>query len=259
MSGLDVSRDGRVLLLTLNDPPTRNALGTEVMTAARLALDEAAADEGIGAVVLTGAGGAFCSGGNLMQLGRFRGAARDDVRAGVEELHRLIRAVRDCPKPVIAAVEGAAAGAGFPLALACDLIVAAEDAVFSLAYIKVGLTSDGGGTASLARALPPQLAAEIVFEGGRIGAQRLFQIGMVNRMVPQGGTLAEASAWAARLAAGPCAAIGRAKGLLEAAYGGLAAQLDREADAFVESLFHGEAGEGIAAFLEKRPPQFTKG
>lgn len=258
MTGLDLRREGRVLVLTMNDPPTRNAIGPEMMGAATAALDGAAADPEIGALVLTGAGGTFCSGGNLNRLGGNRAGAREQVRASVEGFHAFIRSLRACPKPVIAAVEGAAAGAGFPIALACDLIVAAEDAVFALAYIKVALTSDGGGTAALARSVPPQLAAEILFEGGKIGAPRLAQLGMVNWVSAPGGALAEASSWAARLADGPTAALGRAKGLLEAAYGGLPAQLDREADAFVESLFHEEAGEGIKAFFEKRAPAFPR-
>lgn len=258
-TGLDIAQDGRVLRLTINDPATRNSIGPALMEAARAAFDAAAADAGVGAVVLTGAEGAFCSGGNLKWLKEARGGDRESVRAGVESFHAMIRSLRACPKPVIAAVEGPAGGAGFPLALACDLIVAAEDAVFTLSYIKVALTSDGGGTASLARALPPQLAAEILFEGGRVAAPRLAQLGLINRLTAPGGALAEATAWAERLANGPTAALGRAKGLLEVAYGGLAEQLDRERDAFVESLFNDEAGEGVTAFFEKRAPVFPKG
>ncbi|WP_448206640.1 oxepin-CoA hydrolase, alternative type [Azospirillum sp. sgz302134] len=259
MTGLDVTRQGRVMLLTIDDPPTRNALGLALMAGLRDAVEGASTDDEVGALVLTGAAGTFCSGGDLKWLDASRTVPREQMRDALEGFHGLIRAMRACPKPIIAAVEGAAAGAGFPVALACDLVVAAEDSIFALAYIKVGLTSDGGGSASLARSLPPQLAAEILFEGGRIGAERLAQLGLINRVTALGGALAEATAWAARLADGPTAALGRAKSLLEAAYGGMDAQLDREADAFVESLFHAEAGEGIAAFFDKRAPAFPKG
>ncbi|MCG5238592.1 oxepin-CoA hydrolase, alternative type [Azospirillum doebereinerae] len=256
---IGIARDGRVLVVTMHDGATKNALTPEMMAAARDALLQAAGDPGVGAVVLAGAGDTFCSGGNL---GRLIGNAKADpesTRAALEGFHGWVRAMRACPKPVIAAVEGAAAGAGFSVALGCDLIVAAEDATFTLAYVKVGLNPDGGASAFLSRAATPQLAAEIMFEGGRIGAPRLAQLAIVNRVVAPGTALAEATAWAARLAEGPAVAIGRAKRLIESGFGAADAQLDREADFFVEALHGPEAAEGIAAFLEKRPPSYPRG
>lgn len=253
---LDSQRNGRVLVLTMNDVPSRNALGVEMMQSARDALDEAAQDDGIGAIVLTGAGGTFSSGGHLTRLYDHVNKSRSIQRNGIEKFHGWVRALRDCPKPVIAAVEGSAAGAGFALALACDLIVAAEDAKFLTAYVRVGLTSDGGASVSLSRGLPPQLAAELLLDGGPVAPARLHALGVVNRVVAPGAALEEAVAWASRLADGPQAAMGRLKRLCELAYGNFASQLARESDLFVESLHHPEADEGISAFFAKRAPVF---
>ena len=245
MSGqLTVARQGRVMVLTMDDAATRNALGPEMMAAARDALTQAAEDPGVGAIVLTGANAK---------------ADPEVTRASLERFHGWTRAMRACPKPVIAAVEGAAAGAGFSVALGCDLIVAAEDAVFTLAYVKVGLNPDGGASAFLARAATPQLAAEIMFEGGKIGAARLAQLAIVNRVVAPGTALADALAWAERLAEGPTLAIGRAKRLIESGFGAPDDQLDREAAFFVEALHGAEAAEGITAFFEKRAPRYPRG
>lgn len=260
MSGqVTTERRGRVLVVTLDDPATRNSLDSAMMEAGRQAVEAAAADPEVGALVLTGAAGGFCSGGNLGQLMQASKAGREATRAALDHFHGWIRAMRACPKPIVAAVEGNAAGAGFSVALACDLIVAAEDAVFTLAYVKVGLNPDGGASAFLSRAVTPQLAAEIMFEGGRIGAARLAQLALVNRVVAPGQTLEEALAWAARLAEGPTAAIGRAKRLIETGFGEPDAQLDREAGFFVDALHHAEAAEGIAAFFGKRPANFPRG
>ncbi len=254
-----IARDGPVLVLTLDGPATRNALGADVYQTLGAALAAAATDPAIGAVVLGGAGGHFCSGGNIRALSANRARTPADQRARIELLHGLIRAVKASPKPVIAAVEGAASGAGFSLALACDLLVAAEDARFTMAYVKVGLTPDGGGTASLARLLPPQLVAEATLLGDPIAAPRLHALGVVNRLTRPGEALTAARDLARRLAEGPAATLARAKALLAgAADGSFDAQLDREADAFVASLFAEEAGEGLAAFLEKRPPTFRR-
>ncbi|UEM25214.1 enoyl-CoA hydratase (plasmid) [Skermanella mucosa] len=252
---------GRVLVLTISDPATRNALGPAVYAKGAEALRRAAWDPGIGAVVLTGADGAFCSGGNLNRLAGLRGEqpehGAEQAEAGIGLLHDWIRLLRACPKPVIAAVEGVAAGAGFSVALACDMIVAAKDARFVLAYVKVGLSPDGGATAFLARALPRQMLAEIALEGGAIEAGRLHHAGLVNALCDPGAALESAVARAQKLADGPTGAITSIKRLIDAAQDGdLDSQLDRERRAFVGNLFHADAGEGIAAFLEKRPARF---
>jgi enoyl-CoA hydratase/carnithine racemase len=251
-----IHRDGPVLVLTFDDPATRNALAPDIYDAFAGALLEA--DEGVRAVVLTGAGGTFCSGGNVRRLEAARAGSIPEQRARIERLHGLVRAIQDARAPVIAAVEGWASGAGFSLALACDLLVAADDARFSMAYVRVGLSPDGGATAFLAAALPPQAAAEILLTGDPVPAPRLHALGVANRLAAPGRAFPEALALAHRLAVGPPLAMGRAKALLAAARGGasLAEQLDREADAFAEQLFTDEAGEGLAAFRERRTPRF---
>ncbi len=257
MTELREERLGRVLLLTMDGPATRNALGPAVYETGTAALLRAGGDPGIGAVVLGGAGGAFCSGGNLGRLAALREEGDAAVRRGIDGLHGLIRAIRTCPRPVIAAVDGVAAGAGFSLALACDMIVSAADARFVLAYVKVGLSPDGGATAFLSHALPRHTAAAIALEGGVVTAERLHGLGVVSALCPPGTARTAALDAAERLAGGPSAAMASIKALLNAAYGGgLDAQLDREREAFAANLVHADAGEGIAAFLGKRAPRF---
>jgi enoyl-CoA hydratase/carnithine racemase len=255
---LRIETTGRVMVLTIDNPDQRNALHPDVYHRGAAALAEASADPAIGAVVLTGAGATFSSGGNLNRLKANREQQPEVQRASVELLHGFVRAIRATPVPVIAAVEGIAAGAGFSLALACDLLVAAEDARFIMAYVKVGLNPDGGATAFLARGLPPQLAAELLFTGAPIGAERLAGLGVVNRLVPPGRAHDKALAWASEIASGPRAALGRAKRLIEAApHQDLDRQLDLEAELMTEAVHHAEAGEGIDAFLTRRKPDFT--
>ncbi len=250
-------RQGRVLTLTLNDPATRNSLSVEMYETSLEMIMAATHDDDIGAIVITGADGNFCSGGNINRLLESLDMSHARRQKSVDALHRWIKAIRACPKPIIAAVEGSAAGAGCSLALACDLIVAAEEARFVVAYVKIGLNPDGGSTAFLNRGLPPQLVAELCFFGDPIGAERLHQLGVVNKTVSKGTALDEALAWAARLANGPTAAIGRAKSLISASrHNSLEAQLDMEARLIIEARDHPEAAEGLKAFLEKRKPDF---
>lgn len=145
------------------------------------------------------------------------------------------------------------------MAAACDLVVAARDAKFIMAYVRVGLNPDGGASALLSRGLPHQLVSEILFDGDVIAPERLHALGLINRLVEPGEALAAARAWAERLASGPRAALGRAKRLVEGArHNSLAAQLDLEAELFLDAVGHREAAEGMAAFLEKRRADFSK-
>jgi enoyl-CoA hydratase/carnithine racemase len=249
---------GRVLLLTISNPGARNAMSPDLYRAALTAFRQAAAEDGIGAIVLTGEGEHFCGGGNLHRLLAQRGLPSSTQLEHLNALHDWVMAVRACPQPVIAAVEGAAAGGGFSVCLSCDLIVAAEDAKFVMSYVNVGLSPDGGGTDSLAQSIPPQTALEILLDGAPVSATRLHALGVVNRVVPRGAALAEALAWADRLSRGPRVSQARIKQLVYAARDrSRREQLDAERDAFVESLYSEECGEGIAAFLEKRPPRFV--
>lgn len=252
-------RDGAVLVLSNNNPAARNALSTEFYQALTAALRDAAADPTVGAVVLTGEGGHFCAGGDLRRLSQNRELSLEERRVRLEGLHDLIRTIRDCPKPVIAAVEGAAAGAGLSLALACDLLVVASNAVFSVAYVKVGLTPDGGATAFLAEYASRQLLTELCLTGERISGERLHALGAVNRLTEPGEALAQAQALAAQISSGPAQAMASIKTLCRNAYvQTLDEQLEQEAQFMVRSQGTEESREGIGAFLEKRQPDFVK-
>ena len=256
---LDVqTRDG-VLLLTIDNPEQRNALIPEISRGATAALRLAASDPAVRAAVLTGAGVHFCSGGNLASLREYQDKPRAAAIERVGVLNELVRSMRRFPKPIIAAVEGAAAGAGFSLALACDLIVAARDARFSMAYVKIGMSPDGAPTLLLPRTLPLQLASELLMEGAPIGAERLHLLGVVNRLVEPGQALAEARSWAGKLAQGAIGAIGNIKRLInQSACPELDSHLELERESFGDLLHAPEAREGFAAFLEKRPAKFPK-
>ena len=252
-------RDGAVLVLSNHNVAARNALTVEFYQGVKAALQAAAADPGVGAVVLTGEGGHFCAGGDLRQLILRRELPVSERRERLEGLHDLIRTVRDCPRPVIAAVEGAAAGAGLSLALACDLLVAARNAVFSVAYVKVGLTPDGGATAFLAEFVSRQVLTELCLTGERLSGERLHALGAVNRLAEPGQALSAALALAQQVASGPAQAMARIKDLCRHAHQHtLEEQLEREAHHMVLAQESTESLEGIGAFLDKRPADFVK-
>jgi len=246
------------MVLTICNLEQRNALGPEIYAAGVEALNVAETAAEVRSVVITGEGGMFCAGGNLQRLQANRQQPPEVQAQSIERLHDWIETIRSFPKPVIAAVEGPAAGAGFSLALACDFIVAARNAVFVMAYSNVALSPDGGATWALARALPRQLASELMMGGERIGAERLHALGLVNRLTPEGSALAEALALAERLNAKAPNALASIKELLnEAAGASLHEQLARERDHFVRNLHHPNAGVGIAAFLDKQTPRYS--
>lgn len=245
------------MILTLSNPEQRNALGPEMYAAGVEALSVAETSAEVRSVVITGEGAMFCAGGNLQRLQANRQQAPQVQAQSIEGLHSWIEAIRTFPKPVIAAVEGAAAGAGFSLALACDFIVASEDALFVMAYSNVALSPDGGASWSLTQTLPRQLVSELLLAGERIGAPRLYQLGVVNRVTPAGGALAEALALAERLNAKAANALASIKELMnEAAGATLNQQLASERDHFVKNLHHANAGIGIAAFLARQTPGY---
>jgi enoyl-CoA hydratase/carnithine racemase len=251
-------RHGAVQVLVMNNPAARNAITAGLHASLPAALAEAQSDPRIGAIVLTGADGFFCSGGDLRVLGERRDMAPAQRRERLEGLHDLIRAIRDCGKPVIAAVEGGAAGAGVSIALACDMLVAARNAFFSVAYVKVGLTPDGGVTAFLSEFLSRQLLTELCLTGDRITAERMAALGAVNRLSDAGSAQSDAIALAARIADGPSRAIARIKTLCRYAHrAALDAQLELEAGHMVDALGDDEATEGIGAFFAKRAPQYA--
>ena len=254
---LQVRREGAVLVLVNNNPAARNALSPELYAALQEALADAQADADVGAIVLTGAGGFFCSGGNLNQLATRRELAPAQRREKLEGLHGLIRSIRDCGKPVIAAVEGGAAGAGLSLALACDMLVTTPSAFFSVAYVKVGLTPDGGATAFLAEFVSRQVLTELCLTGERVSGERMHALGAVNRLVESNAAETEAIALAQQIAQGPARAMARIKDLCRQAHRHpLEVQLDLEAQHMIEAQGDAESAEGIGAFLAKRTTDF---
>jgi enoyl-CoA hydratase/carnithine racemase len=251
------SESETTLVLTLSNPGARNALHPDMYAAGIEALSTAERDPSIRAIVLTGADGFFCAGGNLNRLLENRSKDPSVQAQSIDLLAEWISALRASTKPVIAAVAGAAAGAGFSLALACDLIVAADDAKFVMSYARVGLTPDGGGSWFLSRALPRQLATEILLEAKPVGAARLYELGVINRLAKPDAVLDTAIAWADELGHVSPNAMLRIKSLVAAAATQpLADHLIAERDSFVASLHHRDGLEGISAFLEKRAPVY---
>ena len=254
---LSLERRGPVLVATINDPATRNSLGWDFYEPFCKAVEDATHDAEIRAIVLTGAGAFFSSGGNVNSLKERSEADYSARRSGVDRLHAMILAMRNCPKPIVAAVEGGAAGAGASVAMACDMIVAAKGAYLSVAYVRIGLTPDGGATAFLGAALPRQLVAEMVMTGDRIPVERLHALGLINRVVEPSAAVEAALDLANRLAEGPARAIGNAKRLIDRAQSNtLEDQLEAEAEAIAGALGGPEGQEGITAFMERRKANF---
>jgi enoyl-CoA hydratase/carnithine racemase len=256
-SELKSTTQGRTMVLTLCNPEHRNALGPEMYAAGVEALSVAESSAEVRSVVITGEGSLFSAGGNLQRLRANRQEAPDVQAQSIEGLHSWIEAIRTFPKPVIAAVEGAAAGAGFSLALACDFIVAAEDAFFAMAYSNIALSPDGGASWSLSRSLPRQLVSALLMGGERIAATRLHELGVVNRIASSGKTLDEALLLSETLNARAPNALASIKELMnEAADATLSRQLASERDHFVKNLHHPNGGIGIATFLSKQTPRY---
>ena len=246
------------LVLTISNPEHRNALGPAVYSAGVEALNAAEANPEVRAVVITGAGATFCAGGNLNRLLANRERPVEVSLASINGLHDWIEAIRTFPKPVVAAVEGAAAGAGCSLALACDMLVAASNAVFVMAYSTVGLSPDGCGTWHLARGLPRATAMRLLMLGERATAAELQQWGVLSHLSAPGQALNEALALAQRLSERAGNALASIKELVnDASHDPLHTHLTHERQHFVRNLHHHNAAEGIDAFLNKRPPRYT--
>jgi len=250
-------RHHQTLVLTISNPEHRNALGPELYSAGVEALNSAERNADVRSVIITGEGSVFSAGGNLSRLLGNRQKPPEVQAQSIEGLHSWIEAIRSFPKPVLAAVEGPAAGAGFSLALACDMIVAARNSVFAMAYTGVALSPDGGGSWSLSRLIPRQLATELLMLGERISADRLAQLGIVNHLTEPGGALLAAQDLAERINARAPNAMASVKELLAQADGNsLSTHLAQERDHFVRNLHHPNAGIGIQAFLDKQTPRY---
>ena len=254
--GLRVDVDGPVATITIDRPEALNALTVPVKVALREALERLAVDRAVRAVILTGAGRAFCAGQDLAEREQPDAAPLDvELR---ERYNPIILALRAMGQPVIAAVNGVAAGAGASIAFACDLRIAAEDARFVLAFGRIGLVPDSGATWFLPRLVGQARAAELALVGDPISADEALRIGLVSRVVPNDELLPQARALADRIAAGAPMAVALTKGALERA-----ASIDLETALEGEAKLQGIAGasadhaEGLAAFREKRAPRFT--
>jgi enoyl-CoA hydratase/carnithine racemase len=254
---LQQSRQGRVLILTIANATYRNALGPEIYAEGIRALSHAKDKKDIGSVIIVGEGTIFSAGGNLQRLQANRQLSPTVQEESIDGLHAWIETIGTYPKPVIAAIEGAAAGAGFSLALACDFIVAARDAIFVMAYSNIALSPDGGGSWRLTRTLPRQLVNELLMCGERINAQRLHDLGVVNQITPAGSALSAALELADRLCGRAANALASIKALVnQAEHTALPDHLKLERDHFVANLHHANAGIGIAAFLSRQPPGY---
>ncbi|MDX2184037.1 MAG: enoyl-CoA hydratase-related protein [Gemmatimonadaceae bacterium] len=252
---LDVQ--GAVATVTLNRPDVLNSFDDVMMREAQDAFAALSRDPAVRAIVLTGSGRGFCAGQDLaasMVDGKPFVLEADFVRRGYNTLVTLIR---ECPKPVIAAVNGVAAGAGANLALACDLVLATESASFVQAFVKIGLVPDSGGTYFLPRLVGWHRAMALMMSGEKLSAEKAERWGLVWELCPPTVLLEKAQAVAAQLAQMPTRAIALTKRLMnESATNGYAAQLEREAVLQAEAGATHDFSEGVAAFLAKRPPVF---
>ena len=249
---LQTERQGQTLVMTLSGPATRNALSPQVYAAGIETLNMAESSPDVRAVVLTGAGEHFCAGGDLQRLAHNRQHDVQALGAHLDAFHQWIEALRSFPKPVLAAVEGVAAGGGVSLALACDLIVAAENARFVMAYSKVALSPDGGASWHLSRALGRAKALEALWLGEQQTAQQWQALGLVQRLAPAGSVLQSALAWAEQLATIAPGVLASIKDLVNDADRPLRTQLDAEKHHFVVNLAQPSAGQAIEAFLQGR-------
>ena len=259
MDSLLVELQGRVLLLTLNRPEALNALDPPLGQALAHEIARAAEDPGVGAVVITGAGRAFCSGGDIafMKSVFDRGGRYEDFEPLVGGGPGVVCASESCPKPVIAAVNGAAAGGGMSLALVCDMRWASEKARFGQSFVRIGLHPDWGSVHALPRLVGQARALELMWTGEIFDAAEAQRIGVVTRVLPEADLLPKTLDFAARLADGPAVALAEIKRSVRASLGYTLEQaLDRELEAQKRCWNTRDAREGITAFLEKREPRY---
>lgn len=254
---LEAKHDG-IATLVMNRPDRLNALNNELGVALDEVLGRIAADDAVRVVVITGAGRAFCAGGDLSALGKGRqtGATQELeplLRAGMQ----LVLKMRTMPQPVIAAVNGAAAGAGMNIALAADIRIAAEEATFGQNFAKVGLFPDFGGTYFLPQLVGPSKAAELFYTGDMIDAKTALALGIVNHVVPASQLEAEVKTLAQKIAHGPSLAIRAVKKMLFASgEKELSRALENEVQEQIRCYLSEDCNEGIRAFFERRPPKF---
>lgn len=262
---VDVDSVSAVATITLNRPSRRNALNQHMLSALDAAVARLAADDSVRVIVLTGAGNSFCSGVDTDELvgGTNTGphtpgsGGAEALRQGFSLSHRIILSLFNVEKPVIAAIDGPAVGAGLDLACACDLRIASPTARFSAAYIKVGLFPGYGGVWFYPRLFGMSRAAEMMLTGDFLSAEQALEAGFLNRLVPQQDLQKEAESLAARIAAGPPIAVRLAKTMMHRSLGvDLATSLDMSAAAESITLSSADHAEGMAAARDKRKPKY---
>jgi 2-(1,2-epoxy-1,2-dihydrophenyl)acetyl-CoA isomerase len=248
---------GGIVRLRLNRPAVLNALDQAMVEALHAAVGAIRDDATVRCVVLAGEGRGFMAGGDIALFHAAGAEAPAAIARLIDPFHDVLRMLAALRAPVLASLHGPVAGAGMSLAMAADLAIAAEDARFSLAYLRLGISPDGGGTWSLPRLVGLRRAMGIALLDEAIDARAALDLGLVNRVVPVESLGTETQAVARRLAAGPAEAIGRTKALLRASFGrDLEEQLDAEREAFVAGAGAAEFAEGVAAFVARRAPDF---
>lgn len=251
------TRDGAVAHLRFNRPQRLNAISQELADALRDACRAVAADTGVRAVLLSGEGRGFMAGGDISAFHAAGDNAPAVVDAIISALHEAVVILTGLSAPVIAAVHGPVAGAGVSMMLAADVIIAAEESRFMLAYPRIGASPDGGSTWALPRVLGLRRAMGFALLGDEFDTKTALEIGLINRAVPGGALLDQAKELAQRLASGPTLAFGRAKSLLRASLDtDLPTQLEAERAAFVAGAATADFREGVGAFMQKRPARF---
>jgi enoyl-CoA hydratase/carnithine racemase len=252
----------RVALITLNRPEARNALSDRLTPALRRMIKQCADDPKVGALLITGAGNAFCAGGDVKGMGDNLSKVEVPIDERVADLRvkqrNLTGALVAVRKPTIAALPGPAAGAGLALALACDIRIAAESAIMATGYARIGLTGDYGIAWLLTRLAGTSRARELMFLSERIDAHRCEMLGLVNRVVPDTELRDTAFALAKSLAEGPSIALGRMKDNLDRALmSDILESMDQEAENTVQSARTTDHKQAVRAFIEKRKPVFS--
>jgi 2-(1,2-epoxy-1,2-dihydrophenyl)acetyl-CoA isomerase len=254
-----VEIDGAVGTVTLNRPDKLNAFTIEMVEELKEALSVLAGSGAVRAIVVTGAGRAFCAGADVALLRRLVETG-DEVsgRRLVDGMRGVSAIMREAPQPVVASLNGVAAGGGANLALGCDLRIAADTAQMGQVFMKIGLHPDWGGTFFLPRLVGPAKALELLLGADLVGAAECARLGLVNRVVPAGELAAATRTWAQAIAAAPPLAVRRAKAAVyRSERATLEEMLDVELDAQLACFASADGKEGIAAFFEKRPPHFT--
>jgi 2-(1,2-epoxy-1,2-dihydrophenyl)acetyl-CoA isomerase len=257
---IKVEFDAGVVTLTLNRPEKLNAFAGHMRRDLAEALEHASSDPEARVVVITGAGRAFSTGADVSRMSELmEGGDVEEFKRLLGAGRRVLTAIRQMPKPVVAAINGPTYGAGFNLALACDMRLAAESATFSQSFIKVGLHPDWGGSFFLPRAVPSNIACEMFFLGDAIDAQRALALNLVNRVVPDAQLAAETRKLAARLRDAPHASIAAAKrAVYMSEQESLERMLQYETEAQLQCFQSREARERVRAFLERRVPRLNE-